>query len=169
MAAKKTTVKDIKESARQDGHAEGYAETVRDIVKRMRGNVDRWVRYKERGRVPLSQPESMNELADVFEKMTSSDPRQRAARATVETGTPVAGNKTLFRRGEIWLSIEAAEELDLAKGVENIEKLKVIERFSDDYFELIRKNTTDENRIMATQRPGEELIIKLRGTFYRIK
>ena len=81
----------------------------------------------------------------------------------------VAGNKTLFRRGEIWLSIEAAEELDLAKGVENIEKLKVIERFSDDYFELIRKNTTDENRVMATQRPGEELIIKLRGTFYRIK
>ena len=39
----------------------------------------------------------------------------------------------------------------------------------DEYFELVRANTVYENRILATQKAGEELLINLRGQVYRIR
>jgi len=81
----------------------------------------------------------------------------------------LAGDKTLFRRGDVWLAKEAAEKLDLAKGLENLENVKVIERFSEAYFKLVHENTLDENRVMASQPPDREMILELRGQFYRIK
>ena len=40
---------------------------------------------------------------------------------------------------------------------------------SDDYFKLLEHNSMEENRLLASQRRGEELIIRLRGKIYRIK
>lgn len=48
-------------------------------------------------------------------------------------------------------------------------KIKVVDRFSDDYFKLVADNSAGENAILSRQQPGEELLIKLRGQAYRIK
>lgn len=76
-----------------------------------------------------------------------------------------AGNSTLYRRGKLWIADNATdvcEEKDAAK-------IKKIKRFSDEYFALIKDNTADENAILATQQPGEELLVKLRGQAYQIE
>ena len=75
------------------------------------------------------------------------------------------GNQTLYRRGNVWLA-PGTEKLDLEK---DADKIKEIKRFDDDYFELVRKNTVEQNQVFASQRAGEELVINLRGQAYRIK
>ena len=59
-----------------------------------------------------------------------------------------------------------AKEIDLER---DQAKIKVIERFSDDYFKLVKANTQPENAVLASQKPGEELVLKLRGQVYRIQ
>ena len=49
------------------------------------------------------------------------------------------------------------------------DRIGTVERFSEDYFRLVRDNTARENLILAQQQPGEELIVKLRGRVYRIR
>ena len=80
-------------------------------------------------------------------------------------GVQNVGGQTLYRRGQIWLA-PGAEKLDLER---DKDKIKLVERFTDEYFELVRANTVDENRILATQKAGEELLINFRGQFYRIR
>jgi len=106
--------------------------------------------------------------ARVYGYSTTKDYEDGKAKDRLES-VNVVGGKTLFRRGEVWLSKEAAEKLDLAKGLDNLKDVQVIERFSDAYFKLVRENTIDENRALATQVPNQELIIQLRGKLYRIK
>ena len=48
-------------------------------------------------------------------------------------------------------------------------KIKEIKRFSDDYFALVRANTSDENAILAAQQEGEELLCRFRGQAYLVK
>ena len=64
------------------------------------------------------------------------------------------GGKSLYRRGRVWLSADTAH-LDLAKDASQI---KIIQRFSEEYFKLIRVNTVAENQILASQQEGESLI-----------
>ena len=59
-----------------------------------------------------------------------------------------------------------AQEVDPDKDDAKIKKVK---RFSDEYFELVKANTSEENALMARQQEGEELMIKLRGQVYRIE
>ena len=75
------------------------------------------------------------------------------------------GNQTLYRRGKVWLA-PGTEKLDLKK---DADKIKEVERFSKDYFELVRRNTIEQNQVFASQRAGEELVINLRGQAYRIR
>lgn len=75
------------------------------------------------------------------------------------------GNNALYRRGKTWIA-ENAKDIDPEK---DQDKLKTIERFSDDYFKLVDANSAGENALLARQLPGEELIIKLRGQAYRIR
>jgi Ca-activated chloride channel family protein len=75
------------------------------------------------------------------------------------------GNQTLYKRGKLWIAANA-KGVDLSK---DEHKIKVIERFSEEYFKLVRGNTPAENAILAYQRPDEELVIKLRGQLYRVK
>ena len=49
------------------------------------------------------------------------------------------------------------------------DKIINIERFGDDYFALVAKNSKSENAVLAHQPDGQELIIRLRGRVYRIK
>ncbi|RPI61857.1 MAG: VWA domain-containing protein [Planctomycetaceae bacterium] len=75
------------------------------------------------------------------------------------------GNQSMYKRGEQWVTPDAAK-LDPVK---DAEKIKVINRYSDEYFELARRNNATENQIMATQRDNEELMITLRGQTYLVK
>jgi Ca-activated chloride channel family protein len=75
------------------------------------------------------------------------------------------GNETLYKRGNLWFAASAGD-VDLEK---DADKIVTVERFSDDYFKLTAANTASENAVLSRQQEGEELIIKLRGTIYRIK
>ena len=57
-------------------------------------------------------------------------------------------------------------KLDLKK---DADKIKLIERFSKEYFEITRLNTVEQNQILAGQRANEELLVKLRGQVYQIR
>ena len=90
----------------------------------------------------------------------------------VETGDTIVahtvrnvGNETLYKRGNVWIAANAGD-VDLEK---DADKIVTVERFSDDYFKLTAANTASENAVLSRQQEGEELIIKLRGTIYRIK
>ena len=73
--------------------------------------------------------------------------------------------QAVYRRGRVWLAANAAD-LDLEKDKSKIQEIK---RFSEEYFKLVRANRRDENEILASQREGEELVIRLRGQAYRIR
>ena len=94
--------------------------------------------------------------ADAYEK-GKKDERLRRVRQFKK--------QALYRRGSVWVASKAVE-LDLVK---DKAKIKTIERFSDAYFELVGKNTSEENRILSTQRDGEQMLIVLRGQAYLIK
>jgi len=83
------------------------------------------------------------------------------------TNVQNVGNQTLFRRGQVWYAPGTGHlRLDRA---EDRAKMQVVDRFSEAYFELVKKNSIDENRILASQRSKEELVVKLRGQVYHIK
>jgi Ca-activated chloride channel family protein len=75
------------------------------------------------------------------------------------------GNQTLYKRGKTLIAANA-REIDPAK---DDGKIKAVDRFSDEYFALVKDNTADENQVLANQSEGDELIIKLRGQVYRIR
>ncbi len=80
-------------------------------------------------------------------------------------GIQNCGNETLYRRGKQWIA-NNAKDLDAEK---DKAKIREIQRFSDDYFALVRGNTPDENAILAAQQPGEELLCRFRGQAYLVK
>jgi Ca-activated chloride channel family protein len=75
------------------------------------------------------------------------------------------GNQTLYKRGKTLIAANA-REVDPEK---DKEKIKTIDRFSDEYFALIKDNTNEENLVLANQSEGDELVIKLRGQVYCIQ
>ena len=77
------------------------------------------------------------------------------------------GKETLYRRGNVWIAANAAEE-DLEQA-ERDKKVQRIKRFSDEYFILVAANSLSENQLLSRQQTGEELIVKLRGQLYRIE
>ncbi len=73
-------------------------------------------------------------------------------------------NITLYRRGRQWSTPDLADaELDVIN-----KEVTTITQFDETYFKLAARNTRDENLVFATQQPGEELLIRLRGRLYRI-
>jgi Ca-activated chloride channel family protein len=85
------------------------------------------------------------------------------------------GKDTLYKRGLFLCTPETAELFKNDNGGLKLEldklgdKVKVIDRFSDDYFTLCSSNTADENRLLAAQQDGEQLLLNLRGQAYLIK
>lgn len=77
----------------------------------------------------------------------------------------IVAGQTLYKRGLQWFAANA-KDIDLVKNAADIKK---IARFSDEYFKLTSANSPSENAVLARQRAGEELIIKLRGQVYLIQ
>ncbi len=75
------------------------------------------------------------------------------------------GNQALYRRGRVWVAANATQ-IDLKR---DADKVVIIDRMSEAYFELTRANTTAENQILASQQAAEELLIELRGQVYQIR
>jgi Ca-activated chloride channel family protein len=74
------------------------------------------------------------------------------------------GNQTLYKRDKGWITPQAAARIEKDKA-----EVQEIERFSDEYFALVNKNTVEQNRVLASQRADEELVVELRGQVYRIR
>jgi Ca-activated chloride channel family protein len=74
------------------------------------------------------------------------------------------GNECLYRRSGLWLHTNCAD-LDPVK---DKDKIKTVKRFSEDYFKLVRANSKQENDVLARQRAGEQLLIRLRGEAVQI-
>jgi Ca-activated chloride channel family protein len=74
------------------------------------------------------------------------------------------GNRALYRRGQQWIDSAVADQ--------KVEQLnataKAVAQFSDEYFRLATANNFAENQILASQQPGQDLIVLLRGQVYRI-
>ncbi len=75
------------------------------------------------------------------------------------------GNQTLYRRKNIWKTADTAQ-LDLKKVEGQLQRVK---RFSDEYFALTKLNSVEENRLLASQQPKQQLLIRLRGQLYLIE
>jgi Ca-activated chloride channel family protein len=86
-------------------------------------------------------------------------------KAVAVNSVQTIGNETLYKRGKVWIA-ESAKSIDLERDSSQIEN---VERFSDAYFKLVAANTPAENTILARQQAGEELVIKFRGKYYRIR
>jgi len=82
----------------------------------------------------------------------------------VENVRQVGNNYVLYRRGQIWMMPNTAN-LDLEKDKDKVVQIK---RFSDEYFNLTRANTSDQNAVMASQKSGEQLLVNFRGQAYQI-
>jgi len=80
-------------------------------------------------------------------------------------GIRQVGNVTLYVRDKTLIA-ENALHLDLEY---QRSQLKQIKKFSDEYFELIQENSSEQNLILSQQLAGEELIVSLRGTTYLIQ
>ena len=91
--------------------------------------------------------------------------KYEAGEEIVLTTVQNVGNQTSYRRGRVWYAQNAAK-VDLKR---DAARIRTVDRFSKEYFELVRKNTLDENRVLASQRVNEELVIELRGQVYQIR
>ena len=86
-----------------------------------------------------------------------------ANRTTTLEHIRVIGNQTLYRTADLWQT-NGTTEIKL----EEKAKYTEVQRFSDEYFELVAANTPEENRVLSAQRAGEKLMIELRGKVYLI-
>lgn len=80
-------------------------------------------------------------------------------------GLEIISDQPIFIRDNEVVA-ENASDVDLEKDAAEI---RTIKRYSDDYFELVRANSTEENAILARQVGDVYLLIRLRGTIYRIE
>lgn len=92
-------------------------------------------------------------------------PQFEAAQESSAKGVRKAGSVTLYVRGKD-LVAENAVNIDPEKQKAEIRE---IVRFSDEYFQLIKENSSEENQILAEQRADETLLVSLRGQAYRIR
>jgi len=76
-----------------------------------------------------------------------------------------AGNQTAYKRGKRVVTPDTAD-LDVEKDKANI---VTIQRYSKEYFELVAKNTVDDNQIISQQLEDEELLVNFRGQAYLIQ
>ncbi len=117
-------------------------------------------RWREAQRVPADAPVAESESGvDGARGYSLAEDREVSAPAVRNVG-----NSAIYRRGNHWIATNCAD-LDLEKDQDQIQPIR---RFSDQYFALVRANTRAENEILARQRPGEVLLIRLRGQAYRL-
>lgn len=79
-------------------------------------------------------------------------------------GLRKVGNVTLYVRGQTVVA-ENAADVDPDRDQSSIVDVR---QFSEEYFRLVTENTAEENLILAEQKAGETLLVRLRGKTYRI-
>ena len=124
----------------------------------------------------LGEAEGKAAFVQRSERRNLQDARQAApAASTMGKGTPaltlrdidrdeavavnavqMVGEKVLYRRGNTWYSCDVAQRTPS----ELAGKVQVIERFSDEYFKLVRETTPENQRILASQKDKEEIVIR---------
>lgn len=77
----------------------------------------------------------------------------------------IVGNQTLYKKGDVWLTSDVVD----IDPVKERGKFTVIGRYSEEYFDLTNVNSPEENKVLASQQPGEKLALLLRGTAYLIE
>jgi Ca-activated chloride channel family protein len=77
----------------------------------------------------------------------------------------VVENQVLYKRGNAWYSFDVAKK-DAAKLAA---EAKVIERFSDEYFDLIRRSPAAAAKALARQKEGEAMMLEAAGEVYRVE
>ncbi len=70
----------------------------------------------------------------------------------------------LYKRQNLVIASNAVD-VDLEKSQAEI---KTVKRFSKEYFDLVRDNSAMDNKAFADQKADEELLIRLRGSVYRV-
>ncbi|HUT56746.1 MAG TPA: VWA domain-containing protein [Phycisphaerae bacterium] len=117
-------------------------------------------------KVVTTQPGAVAAAGDgVVLHGNASKDAYEAAQHEIVRGLRQIGNNAVYRRGKVWIASNAAD-VDLTQ---DAAKVQIIQRFSDEYFKLIRENDVADNQIMASQRADEELVVKLRGQVYHVK
>jgi Ca-activated chloride channel family protein len=91
--------------------------------------------------------------------------RDTEDREVVAASVQCFGKETFYKRGNLWICANA-QKIDPTKDEAKINRVK---RFSDEYFQLVRANTADENAMLAAQQEGEEMLVVLRGQAYRFE
>ena len=77
----------------------------------------------------------------------------------------VVGKTVLYKRGNVWYSFDVAKQDPEKRAA----KTKVIKRFSEEYFKLVREVKGDKGKVLASQKAGEELMLEHGDTVYHIK
>ena len=72
-----------------------------------------------------------------------------------------------FYRPQEWTPIDI--DIRLVVPEKDKDKIKIVQRFGSEYFDLAKSNTPAENQLLSTQQPDEELLVVLRGQAYLIK
>ncbi|HSW46113.1 MAG TPA: VIT domain-containing protein [Phycisphaerae bacterium] len=87
-----------------------------------------------------------------------------AEQKTVVGSVQNLANRAFYKRGRQWIDSRVAD-----REQEKLQReAKVIRQFSEEYFKLVAANSPTDNQVLAAQRPGEEILVELRGTVYRI-
>ncbi len=95
----------------------------------------------------------------------SSQDKYEAKAAEQVANIQNVGNQVLYRRGNQWYTPQTAK-IDVER---DQSKVKVIQRFSKEYFDLVHANTTAENQVLSAQGEKDELLVEFRGQAYLIK
>ncbi len=93
--------------------------------------------------------------------------------AVIVSSVRQVGNTTLYKRNNIICTSETSNLLNEANDGIDFAKHKgqitTIARFSSAYFDLSAANSPEENRLLAAQQDGEELLVTFRGKTYLIQ
>jgi Ca-activated chloride channel family protein len=111
---------------------------------------------------------AQNFSADAIQSYSLAEPDVAGAessQARNAQGLRLENGEALYKRGKIAIAANAID-VDIEKQKSEIVELT---RFSDEYFDLVRSNTDEENELLAAQQDDEELVVRLKGKIYRIK
>ena len=89
----------------------------------------------------------------------------KSDKAVVTSTVRQAGNRTAYKRGKRIVTPDTAD-LDTEKDKAQI---ITIQRYTKEYFDLVAKNSADDNQIMTQQAVDEELLVNFRGQAYLIQ
>ena len=93
--------------------------------------------------------------------------------AVIVSSVRQVGNTTLYKRNKIICTSETSNLLNEANDGIDFAKhqgqITTIARFSSEYFDLCAANSSEENRLLAAQQDGEELLVAFRGKTYLIQ